>query len=138
MTTKEIMSLDYEQDKDTIQRALHKIKPFQSVDGDIKLELIEKYIGAVQRKYAIQIDYVTPVFVPNERNVYSATIRKTYDDVYYDVVFGSTLYELFAKIAILFWALTNPKKDFPLADWEGQKIKRVNRIKECRLNGKMG
>ena len=124
------MALDYEWDKEIIQRALHKIKPFQNEEDDVPMELIEKYIGMVQRKYAIQIDYVTPVFIPNERNLYSATIRKTSDDEYYNVIYGSTLYELFAKLAILYWALTNPKKDFPLADWEGQKQKRAKYLKE--------
>jgi hypothetical protein len=133
MKTKELMAIRYNDDTELFQSALHKIKPFTNVEGNIPLELIEKYIGMVHRKYAIQIDFITPVYVPDEKNLYSATIRNTSTDVYYDVVFETTLYALYAKIAILFWALTNPKKEFPLADWEGQKIKRANYIKERRL-----
>lgn len=134
MKTKELMALRYDDDDTGLfQSALHKIKPFANVEGNIPLELIEKYIGMVHRKYAIQIDYITPIYVPDEKNLYSATIRNTSTNVYYDVVFETTLYALYAKIAILFWSLTNPKKEFPLADWEGQKIKRANYIKERRL-----
>lgn len=130
MTTKEILGLDYyDGNQQTIQNALHKIKPFREIPGEVPLESIERYVGLVVRKYAIQVDYVCPTYVPEERNIYSVTIRRTYTNRYYDVLYGSTLYELYVKIAILFWALTNPKKDFPRQDWKKVKADREARLK---------
>lgn len=137
MKTKGIMNLDCRvaENKDKLQKALHNIKFFQDIEGDVPLVKIEKYIGLVQRKYAIQIDYVAPTFVPGEINLYSATVRKTYETIekaYCDVVYATELYELFAKIAVLYYSLTNPKKEYPLADWDGEAKRRVVKLERAK------
>ena len=133
MKVKEILNMDYSnpQDKDIMQKKLRGIKPFREipVNVEIPLEKLEKYVGLVQRKYALQIDYICPTYVPEESNIYSATIRNTASNEYYTYIYGRTIYEVFVKISILYYALTKDGKEFPLADWEGQKQRRAERLK---------
>jgi len=131
MTTKEILALNmYEENNaDIIQKHLKVIKPFENISGDVPMERLEKYIGLVQRKYALQIDYICPTFVPDEKNLYSASVRRTDTGKYLTDIYSTTMYELFCKVCILYNAVTKGK-DFPLADWEGQKRKRAEKIKK--------
>ena len=133
MKVKEILNLDYSnpQNKDIMQKKMRGIKPFRDipVNEEIPIEMLEKYVGLVQRKYALQIDYICPVYVPEENNLYSATIRNTASNEYYTYIYGKTIYEVFVKISILYYALTKSGKEFPLADWEGQKKRRAERLK---------
>ena len=134
MKVKEILSMNYSvpQDKDVMQKKLRGIKPFRDVpvNVEIPLEKLEKYIGLVQRKYALQVDYICPVFIPEEDNLYSVTVRNTASNEYLTYIYGKTIYEVFVKISILYYALTKGGKEFPLADWEGQKIRRAKKIQE--------
>lgn len=129
MTTKEILALNMyiENNADIIQKHLKVIKPFEGITGEVPLEKLEKYIGLIQRKYALQIDYICPTFVPNEKNLYSATVRRTDTGRYLTDIYATTIYELFCKICILYNAVTKGK-NFPLADWEGWKSKFVARL----------
>lgn len=133
MKVKEILNLNYSesQNKDIIQKKMRGIKPFRDIPSNIEipLEKLEKYIGLVQRKYALQIDYICPVFIPEENNLYSATVRNTASNEYYTYIYGKSIYEVFAKISILYYALLKSNENFPLADWEGQKNKRAERLK---------
>ena len=133
MKVKDILNLDYSnpQNKDVMQKKMRGIKPFRDipVNEEIPMEMLEKYVGLVQRKYALQIDYICPVYVPEENNLYSATIRNTASNEYYTYIYGKTIYEVFVKISILYYALTKSGKEFPLADWEGQKKRRAERLK---------
>ena len=137
MKVKEILSLNYSspENKDIMQKKLRGIKPFRDipVNVEIPLEKLEKYIGLVQRKYALQVDYICPVFIPEEDNLYSVTIRNTTSNEYLTYIYGKTIYEVFVKISILYYALTKDGKDYPLADWEGQKQRRAERLK--RIEG---
>lgn len=133
MKVKDILNMDYSnpQNKDVMQKKMRGIKPFRDVpvNEEIPIEMLEKYVGLVQRKYALQIDYICPVYVPEENNLYSATIRNTASNEYYTYIYGKTIYEVFVKISILYYALTKSGKEFPLADWEGQKKRRAERLK---------
>lgn len=133
MKVKDILNMDYSnpQNKDVMQKKMRGIKPFRDipVNEEIPMEMLEKYVGLVQRKYALQIDYICPVYVPEENNLYSATIRNTASNEYYTYIYGKTIYEVFVKISILYYALTKSGKEFPLADWEGQKKRRAERLK---------
>lgn len=134
MKVKEVLNLNYSnpQDKDIMQKKLRGIKPFRNipVNVEIPLESLEKYISLVQRKYALQVDYICPVFIPEELNLYSVTVRNTASNEYLTYIYGKTIYEVFVKISILYYALTKGDKQFPLADWEGQKIARAKRLKK--------
>ena len=133
MKVKEILNLNYSelQNKDIIQKKMRGIKPFRDIPSNIEipLEKLEKYIGLVQRKYALQIDYICPVFIPEENNLYSATVRNTASNEYYTYIYGKSIYEVFAKISILYYALLKNNENFPLADWEEKKKKRAERLK---------
>jgi len=137
MNTKEIIGLNYysENNSDIIQKHLKVIKPFCAVEKEVPLDLMEKYVGLIQRKYALQVDYICPIFVPGEDNVYSATVRRTDTNKYLTYIYGKTIYEVFCKICILYHAVTY-NKSFPLADWEGQKQARAKRIKTIHDGGK--
>lgn len=142
MTTKEVLALNYYEDGNAqiIKNRLKGIKPFQKYlenNEDVPMELMEKYIGLIQRKYALQLDYISPTFVPNENNLYSATVRRTDTGKYLTYIYSTTLYELVCKVCILYHAVTNGKS-FPLADWKGQADKRAKTIKtiyEGKTNG---
>lgn len=133
MKVKEILNLDYSkpENKDLMQKKMRGIKPFRDipVNEEVDLKLLEKFIGLVQRKYALQIDYICPVYIPDENNLYSATVRNTASNEYYTYIYGKTIYEVFVKISILYYALTKSGKEFPLADWEGEKKRRAERLK---------
>ena len=134
MKVKEILNLNYSnpQDKNIMQKKLRGIKPFRNipVNVEIPLESLERYISLVQRKYALQVDYICPVFIPEELNLYSVTVRNTCTNEYLTYIYGKTIYEVFVKVSILYYALTKSGKEFPLADWEGQKLKRAERLKK--------
>jgi hypothetical protein len=133
MKVKEILSLDYSnaESKDIMQKKLRGIKPFREIPSNVEipLEKLEKYVGLVQRKYALQVDYICPVYIPNENNLYSITVRNTASNEYLTYLYSKTIYEAFVKISILYYALTKDGKDFPLANWEEQKIIRAKKIK---------
>ena len=134
MKVKDILNMDYSspENRDVMQKKLRGIKPFRDipVNEEIPLEKLEKYIGLVQRKYALQIDYICPTFIPDENNLYSVTVRNTSTNKYLTYIYSKTIYEAFVKVSILYYALTKGDKEYPLADWEGQKQRRAERIKK--------
>lgn len=108
-TTKEVLALDYYADNNAalFQKCLRKIKPFENEEDDVKLDLLEKYVGLVCRKYDFQIDYINPMYVKAEkRNLYSSVVRdkKSKTNQYITEVYASSIYELFVKLSILFYS----------------------------------
>ena len=137
MKTKEVLALDYYADnnKDVFQKWLRKIKPFSGVEQneEIDILLLEKYIGLMQRKYALMIDNINPLYIPKERNMYSITVRNTNTDKDLTYIYSSTLYEGLVKICILFYAVTK-SGEYPLADWEGDRKRRAEKLMKMRMN----
>jgi hypothetical protein len=133
MTTQELLDLDYnnEESKKLIQKALRKIKPFKDFDEnkEVPLLLLETLVGKYERKYCLMINYITPTFIPGERNIYCATIKRTDTMQYLENVYGTSLYELFAKLCIKFFYEVN-KNDVPEQDWDKLRRERQKRIKE--------
>ena len=133
MTTSEILDLDYSDEvgKELIQKALRKIKPLSKFDieEEIPLDVLEKLISKYQHKYCLMINYITPTFVPEERNMYCATCKRTDTLEYIGNVYSSTIYELFAKLSIKFYYETQ-KGNIPTQDWEEVKRQRKKRLKE--------
>ena len=107
-TIKEVLALDYYADNNAalFQKCLKKIKPFENEEDDVKLDLLEKYVGLVCRKYDFQIDYINLIYVKNERNFYNAYVRdkKSKTNQYITDVYASSIYELFVKLSILFYS----------------------------------
>ena len=135
MTTSEILNLDYYKGKNEniFQKALRKIKPFKNIplDENIDLELLEKLVATYEYKYAFMINYICPVYIPGERRMYSATIRNTNTKEISDMVFASSLYELYCKICILYYSKVI--NGFELKNWNDvveNENKRIKGIKK--------
>ena len=120
MKTSELLNMDYYADnnRDIFQKVLRKIKPFEkySMDKDIAFDLLEKYIYKAECKYDIMINYICPVYIPNERLMYSATIRKPSNKNIYQTIHASSIYELFCKISI-FYCSEIKNNHIGLKDW---------------------
>ena len=133
MTTQELLDLDYdvEENKTLIQKALRKIKPLQKYEmgEEIPLLTLEILVGKYVRKYCLMVNYLTPTFIPGERNVYCASIKRTDSLQYLENVYGTTLYEVFAKLCIKFYYEVE-KKNIPVQDWDKVKKERSKRLKE--------
>ena len=105
MTTNELLGLDYtiEENKKLIQKALRRIKPFEDkpLNEDIPLLTLELLVGKYERKYNLMINYICPTFVPGERNLYCATIKKKDETGILEFIYATELYELFASYFIV-------------------------------------
>ena len=113
MKTEDILNLDYrkEENQETIQRVLRKIKPLSklSEDENIPFEKLEKLVGLYQNKYAIKIQYIMPNYEGSI--IYSASLLRSDNFKWIGNVYGMCMYELFAKIAIKMY--TEIKKGIP-------------------------
>ena len=109
MTTKQIINLDYreKENQEIIQKVLRQIKPLSrySDEEEIPFSAIEKAVTVMCKKYMMRVNQLVPdVWANDEHTIWRAwliddTNLKTIDNVY-----GVTLYELFAKIAIRLYA----------------------------------
>lgn len=108
MKTEDILNLDYrkEESQETIQKVLRKIKPLSKFSDEmIPLEAIEKTVKVLTNKYAITpqwmtISYREPVVLGN----YSIGVKTSDTHEWLGTVYGSCLYEVFAKLAIKMYA----------------------------------
>ena len=131
MKTEDILNLDYrkEENQESIQRVLRKIKPLSkfSEDENIPFEKLEKLIGLYQNKYAIKIQYIMPNYEGSI--IYSASLLRSDNFKWIGNVYGMCMYELFAKIAIKMY--TEIKKGIPersKSDNEKEREKIVRQI----------
>lgn len=133
MTTQELLDLDYyvEENKTLIQKALRKIKPFSKyeMDKEIPLLKLEMLVSKYQHKYCLMINYITPTYIPEERNTYCASIKRTDTMKYLENVYATSLYELFAKLCIKFYYEVE-KRNVPQQDWDKIKKDRKKRLEE--------
>lgn len=109
MTTKEVMNLDYrkEENREIIQRVLRQIKPLSrcSDECEIPFEAIEKAIFVMSKKYEMRVRDLMPDVWSNESHaIWRATLVNETNLKTIDTVFGITLYEVFAKVAIRLYA----------------------------------
>lgn len=109
MTTKEVMNLDYrkEENKEIIQKVLRQIKPLSrySDECEIPFEAIEKAIVVMTKKYNMRVAEFTPDVWSNEdHTIWRAMLINDTNYKTIDMVYGITLYEVFAKVAIRLYA----------------------------------
>lgn len=109
MTTKEIINLDYREEKSRviIQKVLKQIKPLSkySDENDIPLDAIEKAINVMCKKYLINIREIVPdTFANHKCIIWRAVLINDKNFKVIDNVYGISLYETFAKIAIRLFA----------------------------------
>ena len=119
MTTKEVMNLDYrkEENKEIIQRVLRQIKPLSkySDECEIPFEAIEKAIVIMSKKYNMRVrEFMPDVWSNEEHTIWRAILVNETNYKTIDMVYGITLYEVFAKTAIRLYA--EVKKGIPKRD----------------------
>lgn len=110
MKTSEILDLDFrkQESKEIINKALCKVKPLAKyLDGErVPLEAIEKVLGVMIRKYNITIMYITPTYIPtNKENLYSISFRERVGTKWLGNVYGCCIYEVMAKSVIKVYSM---------------------------------
>lgn len=135
MTTSEIMNLDFrkEESQEIIQRVLRKIKPLAKYSDEetIPLEMLEKVVRVVCLKYSVHVHYITQSIHANDKEtIWSATLISDTDMKDIDKVYGISMYELFAKMAIKLHSLVRGEKlELRQPDkYEKQRERRARRI----------
>lgn len=109
MTTKQIINLDCreKENQKIIQKVLRQIKPLSrySDEHDIPFNAIEKAITIMCKKYCMRIrDFTPDVWANNEHTIWRATLINETNLKTIDMVYGVSLYEVFAKSAIRLYA----------------------------------
>lgn len=105
MTTKQVMNLDCREreNQEIVQKVLKQIKPLSkySDEEDIPFSAIEKAITVMCKKYCMRIrDFVPDVWSNKSYTIWRATLIDDTNLKTIEVVYGVTLYEVFAKSAI--------------------------------------
>ena len=118
MKTNQIMNLDCrkEENKEIIQKALRQIKPLSKYKNDfIPFSAIEKAILVMTKKYNMHIrEFVLDTWSNSHNSIWRVVIINDNDLSVIDVIYGVTLYEVFAKSAIRMY--TEVKKGISLRD----------------------
>lgn len=103
MKTSELLSLDMEKNKPVFQKALKRL-PFGEKwpTGDIPFKVLEKYVSEISLKGKISLFSVFPTYIPGERTIYTGNAFNR-PKLAYPKVYGSSIYEVFVKLCILFY-----------------------------------
>lgn len=101
----QILSLDLRNDGalETLNEALYKL-PFFKDETSIEIEAIETAIKKMQKKYPIKLAYININTTDDEDEppyYYSCMIKRTDDHKHVKTIWGVTLYEAMAKVALL-------------------------------------
>ena len=105
MTTNQIINLDCREKKnqEIIQKVLKKIKPLlkYSDENEVPFGALEKVIMAMCKKYCVCIKEIVPDVWSNDKHIiYRATLINDTNFKIIGKVYGISIYEVFAKIAI--------------------------------------
>lgn len=98
-----IMNLDYrkQENKEKINNILTKFKFLQGYKGKKVPQIeVENFIGMMCRKYQIGVQWVTMSFLPDEVNMFSASIICSDTHEWLGTVYGYCMLELLNKTAI--------------------------------------
>lgn len=107
MKTEEIINLDYrkEESKEIIQKVLRKIKPLSKYsDEKVPLEAIEKVVKIITEKYEIEPQWMGMFYKKDVRLIYSIGIKTSISGEWLGTIYGISVYEVFAKLAIKMYA----------------------------------
>lgn len=105
MTTSEIINLDFrkKENQEIIQRVLRKIKPLAKCSEEeiVPLEMLEKVVHNICLKYKVHVDEISPnIHANDEETIWCVTLKNEIDFEEVSIVFGISIYELFAKMVI--------------------------------------
>ena len=112
MTIKQILNLDCREKigQEKLQKALRLIKPLSrfSMDKDVPMVKVEKVITVLSKKYNMHIrEFTADVWANEDETIWRATLI---DDNTLGIIgcaYGISVYEVFAKVAILMYANRN-------------------------------
>ncbi len=114
MNIEEILNLDCSDGLDELIEELTNIKPLRKVflrEGEIELKYIEKVIRIIDKKYCFGIRNIVPDCGANSSNIiWRATILDYKTINVMKQIFGFTLYEVMAKVAIYMYYKSNSKE----------------------------
>lgn len=100
MKTSELLSLDMEDKKnaDIFKKALNKI-----FNGKMPtFKDMETHVHNISLKGEISLFTIYPTYIPGERTIYTGNAFKR-SKLAYPKVYGSSIYEVFVKLCILFY-----------------------------------
>ena len=104
MNVEEILNLDCSNGTDELVEELANIKPLKKVflrEGEIKIEYIEKVIRIIDKKYNFGIRSLVPDCGSNKNSIVWRAAILDYKTInVMKQIFGLTLYEVMAKVAI--------------------------------------
>jgi hypothetical protein len=108
MTTGEVLNLDYtkEENKKIIQKALRLIKPFknESIDKNIEIEKLEKYIKLTLGKYNMILRIIIDRYANEKYLVYCSCIMDSQNLHILRNIYSMSIYELYCKICIFIYS----------------------------------
>lgn len=111
MNVEEILNLDCSDGTDKLVEELANIKPLKKVffrEGEIKIEYIEKVIRIIDKKYNFGIRNLVPDCGSNKNNIIWRAAILDYKTInVMKHIFGLTLYEVMAKVAIYMYYKSN-------------------------------
>lgn len=114
MKLKDVINGDFriEGTEDETQRWLLKIKVLaaRTPEGKkVKFEDIEQLIIKLTKKYKIAMQFISLTLIDGELPWYSVSVmdRKSYERLI--TVYGLTMYELYAKVALFMYATTRER-----------------------------
>lgn len=110
MTTKQVLQLDCreEENKKIIQKVLCQIKPLSkySDEYEIPFEMIEKLLTVLSKKYNMRIRQFAPDVWSNKTDtIWSVQVISDVDLQTIGLVYGLSVYEAFAKTAVLMYSV---------------------------------
>lgn len=104
----QVLNLDYreEENKEVIQSYLKKIKPLAKCDGKVPLTKIERVITVLSKKYNMRVrDFVPDVWSNESEIIWKAVLIDDRNLNQVGVIYGLSLYEVFAKTAIYMYSI---------------------------------
>ena len=114
MKTCDIINLDYgvKENREIIQKALKRIKPFSNYENEVEMSKIEKFIGVAIKKYDLFVKDIsfTGIVTEDNKYLYSLHLLRESDISYFETIYGYELYELIAKAAIYVYTLIKQEK----------------------------
>lgn len=103
MRLKEVINLDCREGRgrEVLQECLKKIKPLSRCEGGVPFSKIEKVLNVLSKKYNMRIREVAgDVLAAEEGIIWRAVIMLDETLEVIEMIYGLSLYEVFAKTAI--------------------------------------
>lgn len=109
MKTEDLLILDLrkEENKEIIQKALRKIKPFANCEEDeVPLQRLEKFVAVMTKKYNFEVQWIMFVVLKNNTPFWRISLREGYPKYeWLGSVEAKDLYELMCKTCILIYSI---------------------------------